>query len=103
MNREMRRFSEKEERRQKNQERKKPQRKAANSGKPQEKRSLFRRVMDFMHEVRVELERVSWPTREQMIAFTSVTVITSTALTLLVFGMDLGLREGVFALLRLGR
>ena len=102
MNREMRRFSEKEERRQKNQERKRPQRKTS-GGKPQEKKSLFRRVLDFLHEVRVELERVSWPTREQMIAFTSVTVITSTALTLLVFGMDLGLREGVFALLRLGR
>ena len=80
-------------------------RRSASAGtvSPQEKKSLFRRVLDFLHEVRVELERVSWPTREQMIAFTSVTVITSTALTLLVFGMDLGLREGVFALLRLGR
>ncbi len=101
MNREMRRFSEKEERRQKNQERKRPQRKPG--GKRGDQKSLFRRFTGFMHEVRVELERVSWPTREQMIAFTSVTVITSTVLTLLVFGMDLGLREGVFALLRLGR
>lgn len=101
MNREMRRFSQKEERRQKNQERKRPQRKPG--GKPEDRKSLFRRFTGFMHEVRVELERVSWPTREQMIAFTSVTVITSTVLTLLVFGMDLGLREGVFTLLRLGR
>ncbi|NND85030.1 MAG: preprotein translocase subunit SecE [Acidimicrobiia bacterium] len=97
----MRRFSQKEERRQKNQERKRPRK--TSGGKPQERTSLFRRVLVFLKEVRVELERVSWPTREQMIAFTSVTVITSTFLTLLVFGMDLGLREGVFALLRLGR
>jgi preprotein translocase subunit SecE len=37
-----------------------------------------------------------WPTREQMIAFGTVTLVTSLALTGLVFGLDVGLKELVF-------
>jgi preprotein translocase subunit SecE len=100
MNREMRRFSEKEERRQKP-EKKRPQRRGP-GGKPIEAKPIYKRAWSFLKEVRVELERVSWPTREQMIAFTAVTLITTTVLTLLIFAIDLGLREGIFALLRVG-
>ncbi len=101
MNREMRRFSEKEERRTKNQERKRPQRRGP-GGKPVDAKPIHKRLWGFLKEVRVELERVSWPTREQMIAFTAVTLITTTALTLIIFVIDLGLREGIFALLEIG-
>lgn len=100
MNREMRRFSEKEERRQKNQERKRT-RKRGPGGKPVDAKPLPKRVWGFLKEVRVELERVSWPTREQMIAFTSVTLITTVALTMVIFFIDMGLRRGVFALLEM--
>ena len=44
-----------------------------------ERKSFPARVRDYLHEVRVELRKVTWPTREQMIAFTTVTLITSTA------------------------
>lgn len=101
MNREMRRFSEKEERRQKNQERKRPQKRGP-GGKPVDSKPLPRRVWTFLKEVRVELERVSWPTREQMIAFTTVTLITTAALTMIIFVIDMGLRRGVFTLLEMG-
>jgi preprotein translocase subunit SecE len=36
-----------------------------------------------------------------MIAFTSVTLITSTVLTLYVFGLDVGFRRGILFLLDL--
>lgn len=98
MNREMRRLQAREERLQKKseQDKKTPGRQA-----PKEKSDLpfHKRVLRFLKEVRTELQRVSWPTRQQMVAFTAVTLITTISLTLLIFVIDLGFREGVFALL----
>jgi preprotein translocase SecE subunit len=45
------------------------------------------------------MKRVSWPTREQLIAFSAVTIITSTALTIYVFALDFAFKEGVLILL----
>ena len=61
---------------------------------------MWARITQFLREVRTELERVSWPTRQQMVAFTTVTIITTTVLTLLVFGMDFVFRRGVLSLIR---
>lgn len=105
MNREQRRLMEREERRQKRQEeragggRQAASQRAAGAmaqRKPEQRASLWRRVVQFLHDVRVELKKVSWPTGEQMVAFTTVTVITSVALTALTFALDIGLRELVF-------
>jgi len=41
---------------------------------------------------------VSWPSRQQMIAFVSVTLITSIALTLVVFGFDIVMKNLVLLL-----
>lgn len=57
--------------------------------------SLPQRVKRYLHEVRIELKKVSWPTGEQMRNFTVVTLVTSIALTLVVFGLDFGLKEMV--------
>lgn len=95
MNRQMRRLVEKEERRQK-QEKKKPQRRQPAQG---DRPGVVARFVQFMREVRGELSRVSWPTRDQMVAFTAVTIITSAALTLIIFGMDIALKETVILLL----
>ena len=51
--------------------------------------------MMFLSSVRREIQKVSWPTRVQMLAFTSVTVATSAALTLFVFGLDVALKQVV--------
>ncbi len=99
MNREMRRLQEREERRSKKQDSgTKAQRKAAamTSGQQGEKKSFFARISHYLHEVRQELRKVTWPTREQMIAFTTVTVITSVALTGIIFGLDVLMKEFVF-------
>jgi preprotein translocase subunit SecE len=64
-----------------------------------ERKSLWVRLREYLHEVRQELRKVTWPTREQMIAFTTVTVITSVVLTAVVFGLDVVMKEFVFWLL----
>ena len=100
MNRETRRLMEREERRQKKEGKESRGQAAARARRggaapTAEKVSPWRRIVNFLHEVRVEMRKVSWPTREQMIAFTAVTLITSTALTLIIFGLDAGLKESV--------
>ncbi|MFO7548315.1 MAG: preprotein translocase subunit SecE [Acidimicrobiia bacterium] len=99
MNREMRRLQEREERRQKKQDEKHGGRRSPvqAGGRPPvpEREPLWQRLTEFLREVRVELRKVSWPTRQQMITFTAVTLITSFSLTLLIFGVDVVLKEAV--------
>jgi preprotein translocase subunit SecE len=105
-NRQIRRLQEAEDRRRKKEKdgQTQAQRKAAamQSRAPEtERKSFFARVRDYLHEVRVELRKVTWPTREQMIAFTSVTLITTVALTAVIFGFDVAAKEFVLWLVGL--
>ena len=101
MNREQRRLMEREERRQKSQEgsSRREQAAARVSAAPSERQSLWKRMTSFLHDVRLEMKKVSWPTQQQLVAFTAVTVITSTALTLLIFGLDVALKQAVLVVL----
>ena len=105
MNREMRRLQEREERRKKKEEAGgKAKRKAAAVSKTPaqaERKPFFRRVRDYFHEVRQELRKVTWPTRDQMVAFTTVTVITSAVLTGVIFGLDVAAKQFVLWLVEL--
>ena len=87
-NRQIRRMTEKEERR--------------NKGKRQDKRATRERtsLRQFLGEVRQELSRVSWPSRQEVITFTTVTLITSISVTLLVFAMDLVFKATILELIR---
>jgi len=106
-NRQIRRLQEAEERRRKREQggQSKAQRRAASlqNRAPEmgERKSFFARIKDYLHEVRVELKKVTWPTREQMIAFTTVTLITSVALTAVIFGFDVAAKEFVLWLVEL--
>ena len=108
-NRQIRRLQEAEERRRKKEKdgQSKAQRKAASvqnrAPETSERKSVFARIRDYLHEVRVELRKVTWPTREQMIAFTTVTLITSTALTIVIFGFDVAAKEFILWLVDLSR
>jgi preprotein translocase subunit SecE len=93
MNREMRRLQEREDRRLK-QKRQQQQRKRR-PAKGGEQIPLMQRLRRFLREVRAELKRVSWPSREQLVAFTAVTVITSASLTLFIFGLDILFKDGL--------
>ena len=98
MNREQRRASARQQRQTQGVERKKRQ-----PAPKKDRAPFFKRIVNFFREVRVELQRVSWPTRDQMIAFTTVTIITTALLTAYVFGLDTGFRTGIFKLLEFGR
>jgi preprotein translocase subunit SecE len=94
----MRRMMEREERLQKRQRADAPSRQqqvAASAARRQreDRGPLIQRIRRYFHDVRVELKKVSWPTAEQMKNFTTVTLITSIVLTLVVFGLDFGLKE----------
>ena len=100
MNREMRRMAEREERRNKQQG---DRRRTPIPGAPGGDGSVsgrLGRLVQFLREVRVELSRVNWPNRRQMIAFTTVTVITTGVLTGYVFLVDLALSRSVLAGIR---
>ena len=108
MNRQMRRLQEKEERRRKKQDESaggRANRRAAavqaRQQTPTERTPLPRRVSEYLHEVRVELRKVTWPTQVQMIAFTTVTVITTIVLTGVIFGFDVAAKRVVLWLVEL--
>ena len=90
MNRELRRLQEKEEKRQKD------QRAKGMVARPRRERTSLRQ---FLREVRQELRRVSWPSRQELMTFTAVTVITTTILTGVIFGMDFLFKKGVLLVL----
>ena len=96
MNREMRRMSEREERLAKKSDR--------NIGKYQsgEKVSRFKKITNYLGEVRTELKRVNWPSLDTLSTFTIVTIVTIVAMTLLIFGMDFGFKNTLISLLSSG-
>jgi preprotein translocase subunit SecE len=96
MNREMRRMSEREERLAKKADR--------NIGKYQsgEKVSRFKKVANYLGEVRTELKRVNWPTSSTLTSFTVVTVVTIAFFTIFIFGMDFSFKNTLINLLSFG-
>jgi preprotein translocase subunit SecE len=96
MNREMRRMSEREERLAKKADR--------NVGKYQsgEKVSRFKKVANYLGEVRTELKRVNWPTSSTLTSFTVVTVVTIAFFTIFIFGMDFSFKNTLINLLSFG-
>ena len=96
MNREMRRMSEREERLAKKSDR--------NVGKYQsgEKVSRFKKVSNYLGEVRTELKRVNWPTSSTLTSFTVVTMVTIAFFTIFIFGMDFSFKNTLISLLSFG-
>lgn len=92
MNRELRRLQAKEE------ERAKERRAAAMQQRRRRERVKFRQ---FLSEIRTELKRVAWPTRQELITFTLVTLITAGFVMAYAFSLDLTLKQGVLKLLEL--
>ncbi|MDQ3782875.1 MAG: preprotein translocase subunit SecE [Actinomycetota bacterium] len=88
MNREMRRIQEKDEER---------ARRRRAEGKPRAKERVgFRQ---YLREVRQEMKRVAWPTRDQTITYTVVVLAVTTIVGLLTFGLDFAFKTGVLEIL----
>lgn len=82
----MRRLQAKEEERAK--------KKRANASRPQKKSrknddlNYYQRMAKYIREVRQELKKVAWPSREELTTYSIVVFTVTTALTLAVFGVD---------------
>jgi preprotein translocase subunit SecE len=55
------------------------------------KRGLFARLSLFFRQVAAEMRKVVWPTRSQLITYTTVVVVFVVTFALLVLGFDLGM------------
>lgn len=95
MNREMRRLAAKEEERAKKRRSEAPRQKKSKD----EQLNLFERARKYIREVRSELKKVNWPTREELTTYTVVVFGITTVLTLIVFGLDWTFNKLVISLL----
>jgi preprotein translocase subunit SecE len=86
----MRRLQAKEEERAK--------KKRGDASRPQKSKkdqdlSFIQRTQKYFREVRQELKKVAWPSREELTTYTVVVFGMTTALTLVVFGLDWGFNK----------
>jgi len=86
LNREMRRLQAKEEERAK--KRRSDASRSQKKNSKDENLNLFQRFRKYLREVRSELRKVSWPSREELQTYTIVVFGVTTVLTLIVFAMD---------------
>lgn len=64
--------------------------------RPQKKTSPLARLMRFIREVWAELRKVIWPTRKQMVTYTTVVLVFVAFMVALVYLLDFAFRKGVF-------
>ena len=67
-----------------------------------EKPSRFKRIANYLGEVRTELKRVNWPSSSTLYAFTVVTIVTIGFFTFFIFGMDFSFKNTLINLLSFG-
>ena len=68
---------------------------SARRAQQQEKRKRTP-ARQFLKEVRQELKKVNWPTRQELIAYTIVVLVSVVVLTSLVFGLDYAFSKAIF-------
>ena len=62
----------------------------------EKKPSLLARLVRFIREVWAELRKVIWPTRKQMVTYTTVVLVFVAFMVALVYLLDFVFRKGVF-------
>ena len=50
---------------------------------------MFDKILKFMKEVRMEMSKVAWPTRAELVSSTSVVLVISAAFALFIFIFDM--------------
>jgi len=100
MNRQMKRAQEKAERLQKGSgvDRRAAPQTTTRRAAQQEKRKRTG-ARQFLREVRLELKKVDWPTRKELITYTIVVLVTITVVTSFVFAIDWVFAKLIFNLL----
>jgi preprotein translocase subunit SecE len=61
------------------------------------------RPREFLREVRLELRKVTWPTRDEVIRLSTIVLVVLVIFTALVFALDTAFAEFFRALLSTGR
>ena len=89
MNRQYKRLMKKEQEQRKNAPRPTP---AAQANKPRTK------PRDFVREVIAELRKVAWPTRKEVVAYSTVVFVSVVVIAAIIFGMDYVFAKGVLFL-----
>ena len=100
MNRQMKRMQERAERQSKRSgvDRQAAPAATARRAQTQEKRKRTS-TRQFLKEVRLELKKVDWPTRRELVSYTVVVLVTVVVLTSFVFALDLGFSKVIVRLL----
>ena len=63
---------------------------------------MLEKIKTYWAETLSELEKVAWPSREEVIGSTVVTVFVSLIVGFFIFGVDLILAQGVSLILGIG-
>jgi preprotein translocase subunit SecE len=63
--------------------------------------AAIERLSTFVHDVRVESRKVTWPSREELQESTTVVLMTVLIISMFIFVVDLGVNQAVTKLLRL--
>jgi preprotein translocase subunit SecE len=63
-----------------------------------ERLSVGRRTTTYFREVRGELRKVAWPTRPEVVRYSSIVLVTLIILTSLIFGLDYLFAKAIFYL-----
>ncbi len=100
MNRQMKRAQERAEKQQKRVGAEKPsptQAATRRASAPQKRKRTG--IRQFLREVRLELRKVDWPNRKELVTYTVVVLVTVTVLTAYVFGLDQAFERIIFSIL----
>lgn len=67
------------------------QRKKAAEKKKAEKKGVWKTITQFLKDVRIEMKKVIWPSRQEVINYTIVVLVTVTVVATFILVLDLGL------------
>ena len=65
-----------------------------------ERRSILRKVLRFLAEARMELKKVKWPTRKELLASTAVVIVLTLVVAAFLGVVDFGLVEIIKRIIR---
>lgn len=92
LNRELRRTQERSQRSAQKQ-RQITQRKKAAEKKKAEKKGPWKTSVQFLRDVRIEMKKVIWPSRQEVINYTIVVLVTVVVVSTYILVLDLGLSK----------
>ncbi|MBD3180367.1 MAG: preprotein translocase subunit SecE [Candidatus Latescibacteria bacterium] len=49
---------------------------------------MFQKITDFFSEVKVEMKKVTWPTREELVESTKLVIVASIVVTVFIGAVD---------------